>query len=82
MLDEKNITFVINPLEFNMLLGRDYVYYNKIVVSTFFRMMYFTHNESIVTIDQLEFIDSSHYPTLDQVYPLSIPNFLVYTPLA
>ena len=63
-----------DPLDFNMLLGWDYVYATKVVVSTFFRAMYFPHNESIVTVDQLEFVDPSHYPTLDQVYHLSIPS--------
>ena len=39
------------PLDFNMLLGRDYVYAMQAVVTTFFRVMYFTHGEEIVTID-------------------------------
>ena len=68
-----------DPLNFNMLIGHDYVYAIKYVVSTHFRVMYFPHNESIVTIDQLEFVDPSHYPNLDQVYHLSIPSVLVDT---
>ena len=40
-----------DPLDFNMLLGRDYVYAMKDVVSNFFRVMYFNHGEEIVTID-------------------------------
>ena len=46
-----------DPLDFNMLLGHDYVYAMKAVVSTFFRVMYFNHGEEVVTIDQLDFID-------------------------
>ena len=34
-----------DPLEFNMLLGHDYVYAMQAVVSTFFRVMYFNHGE-------------------------------------
>ena len=34
--------------------------------------MYFPHNESIVTFNQLEFTDPSPYPTRDQVFPLFI----------
>ena len=34
-----------DPLDFNMLLGRDYVYAMEAVVSTFFRVMYFNHGE-------------------------------------
>ena len=40
-----------DPLDFNMLLGCDYVYAMKLVVSTLFRVMYFPPNESIATID-------------------------------
>ena len=39
------------PLDFNMLLGRDYVYAMQDVVSTLFHVMYFNHGEEIVTID-------------------------------
>jgi hypothetical protein len=39
------------PLDFNMLLGYDYVYAMNVVVSTLFRVMHFPHNESIVTIN-------------------------------
>jgi hypothetical protein len=47
---------VHNPLDFNLLLGRDYVYAMKDFVSTLFRVMCFPHNGHILTIDQLSFI--------------------------
>ena len=34
-----------DPLEFNMLLGRDYVYAMQVVVSTFFHVMYYNHGK-------------------------------------
>ena len=34
-----------DPLDFNMLLGRDYVYGMQDVVSTLFHVMYFNHGE-------------------------------------
>jgi len=40
------------PLDFNLLLGRDYFYNMKAVVSSLFRVMHFPHNGNIVTIDQ------------------------------
>ena len=40
-----------DPLDFNMLLGCDYVYAMKVVVSTLFRVMHFPRNESIVTVN-------------------------------
>ena len=42
---------VDSPLDFNMLLGRDYVYAMNVVVSSLFRVMCFPHNKNIVTID-------------------------------
>ena len=54
-----------DPLDFNTLLGRDYVYAMQAVVSTFFLVMYFNHCEEIVTIDQLDFLDPSPDPTRD-----------------
>ena len=43
-----------DPLDFNMILGCDYVYAMQDMVSTFFRVMYFNHGEEIVTIEQGE----------------------------
>ena len=34
-----------DPLDFNMLLKRDYVYAIQVVVSTLFHVMYFNHGE-------------------------------------
>ena len=45
-----------DPLNFNFLLGRDYVYAMKALVSTLFRVMCFPHNGNIVTINHLSFI--------------------------
>ena len=49
------------------------------VVSTLFRVMYFNHGEEIVTIDQLDFLDPSPDPTIDQVFPLLITSVSVDT---
>jgi hypothetical protein len=40
-------------LDFDLLLGRDYVYAMKAIVSTLFRVIYFPHDGRIVAIDQL-----------------------------
>ena len=44
------------PLDFNLLLGRDYVYVMGALASSRFRVMCFAHKGSIVIIDQLMFI--------------------------
>ena len=46
-----DLMVVRGPLDFNLLLGRDYVYAMKVVVSTLFRMMSFPHNGNIVTVE-------------------------------
>ena len=48
------------PLDFNLLLGRDYVYAMKVIVSTLFRVMDFPHDGKIVTVDQLSFNTLDH----------------------
>ena len=52
-----NVMVVPGPLDYNLLLGCDYVYDMGIIVSTLFRMMCFPHEGRIVTIDQLSFPD-------------------------
>ena len=62
---------VQGPLDFNLLLGHDYVYAMKAVVSTLFQVMYFPHDGKIVTVDQLSFVKpdysviSSHQTSLN-----------------
>jgi hypothetical protein len=65
---------VPGPLDFNMLMGHDYVYVMKAMVSTLFYVMHFPHNGIIVTIDQISC--DNHYPSSisTQVSPLSIPS--------
>jgi hypothetical protein len=72
-----DVIVVQGPLDFNMLLGRDYVYAMNVVVSTLFRVMHFPHNGRIVTIDQLEY--NNHHPnsTLFQTTPLYVPSIRV-----
>jgi hypothetical protein len=76
-----DVIVVQGPLDFNMILGRDYVYAMKDVVSTLFRVMHFPHNGSIVTIDQLA--SYNHHPNskLVQASPLYIPSVRVESTL-
>ena len=65
------------PLDFNLLLGRDYVYAMKVVVSTLFRVMHFPHDGKIVTIDQLSFVTPDHRITPSNQTALNVPHVLV-----
>jgi hypothetical protein len=72
-----DVIVVQGPLDFNMLLGHDYVYAMNVVVSTLFQVMHFPHNGSIFTIDQLAF--DNHHPnsTFFQATPLHVPSVCV-----
>ena len=51
---------VQGPLYFNLILGHDYVYAMKAIVSTLFRVIHFPHDGNILTIDQLSFVTPDH----------------------
>jgi len=46
---------VLGPLDYNLLLGHDYVYNMGTIVSTQFRVICFLHEGRIVTVDQISF---------------------------
>ena len=58
-----NMMVVTGPLDYNLLLGRDYVYGMGDIVSTLFRVICFLHEGRIVTIDQLSFPDPNIAPS-------------------
>ena len=68
---------VQGSLDFNLLLGRDYVYAMKVVVSTLFRVIHFPHEGNIVSIDQLSFITPDHRITHSNQTALNVPHVLV-----
>jgi hypothetical protein len=72
-----DVIVVQGPLDFNMLLRRDYVYAMNVVVSTLFQVMHFPHNGIIVTIDQLA--SDNHHPNLAlfQTTPLHVSSVRV-----
>ena len=68
---------VQGPLYFNLLLGRDYVYAMKAIVSTLFRFMHFPHDGKIVTIDQLSLVTPNHCVTPSNQTTLNMPHVLM-----
>jgi hypothetical protein len=76
-----DVMVVQGPLDFNFLLGRDYVYAMKFVVSTLFRVMHFPHDGNIVTLDQLSFVSPDHSLTVDHLTSLNVPYMQVVSPL-
>ena len=73
---------VRGPLDFNLLLGRDYVYSMKAVVSTLFRVFHFPHDGNIVTIYQLSFVTPDHRITPSNQTALNVPHVLVIPSLS
>jgi len=49
------VMVIQGALNFNLLLGRDYIYVMGALVSSLFRVVCFPHDGIIVTIDQLSF---------------------------
>ena len=80
-LEEKTICIdvivVQGPLDFNMLLGHDYVYAMKAVVSTLFRVMHFPHGGKIITIAQYSFVTPDHCIIPSNQTALNAPHVLV-----
>ena len=80
-LEEKivciDVMVVQGPLDFNLLLGCDYVYAMKAVVSTLFRVMYFPHDGKIVTVDQLSFVKPDYRVIPSHQTSLNVPHVLV-----
>jgi hypothetical protein len=51
-----DVMVVQDPLDFDLLLGRDYVYDMKSIMSTLFHVISFLQDGRMVTIDQLSFV--------------------------
>jgi hypothetical protein len=51
-----DVMVVKDPLDLDLLLGRDYVYAMKAIVSTVFHVIYFPHDGRMVMIDQISFV--------------------------
>ena len=75
-----NVMVVQGPLDFNLLLGHDYVYDMKAVVSTLFRVMLFPHHGNIVTINQISFVTPNHRMTASHQTSLNVLHVLVVPP--
>jgi hypothetical protein len=78
---------VQDPLDFSLLLGWDYVYAMKAIVSTLFRVIYFPHDGRVVTVDQLSFIDPNWIASLNVscMQTVSHPpqvNYVALSPMA
>jgi hypothetical protein len=67
---EVEVEVVDVPLDYNLLLGRNWTYAMIVVVSSVFCTLCFPHEGKIVTIDQLSFAYSSPNASLGQSIPV------------
>ena len=68
-----NVMVVQGPLDYNLLLGRDYIYCMGSIISSLFRVICFPHEGRVVKlVDQLSFpsshMENSHIPTLNGIF--------------
>jgi hypothetical protein len=81
-----DVMVVQDPLDFSLLLGRDYVYAMKAIVSTLFRVISFPHDGRVVTVDQLSFIDPDWIASLNGSYMQTVlpppqVNYVALSPM-
>jgi hypothetical protein len=81
-----DVMVVQDPLDLALLLGWDYVYAMKDIVSTLFRVISFSHDGIIVTNDQLSFIGPDWMTSLNGSYMQMISpppqvNYVVLSPM-
>ena len=55
-----NIEVINAQLDYNLLLGRSYMYAMRAVASTVFHTMMFPHEGRVVKVDQLTYHDPNH----------------------
>jgi hypothetical protein len=82
-----DVMVVQDPLDFSLLLGRDYVYAVKAIVSTLFHVIYFPHDGQVVTVDQLSFINPAWISSLNGSYLQTVSppphvNYVALLPMA
>lgn len=68
-----NVMVVQGPLDYNLLLGRDYIYCMGAIVSSLFRVMCFPHEDKMIKlVDQMSFpgshIANSQIPSLNGLF--------------
>ena len=76
---QMNMMVVQGPLDYNLLLGHDYIYCMGAIVSSLFRVMCFPHEGRVVKlVDQLSFpgshIANSQMPSLNGLFMQGISH--------
>jgi hypothetical protein len=73
-----DIEVIDAQLDYNIFLGRTYMYAMKAVASSVFRTIMFPHNGKIVTIDQVTHYEPNPSTSLDNILPFIHTNQDIY----
>jgi hypothetical protein len=85
-----DVMVIQGPLDFALLLGWDYFYAMKFIVSTLFDVIYFPHDGRMVIIDKISFIvpdltinpmTSLNGSYMRSVSPLPQVNYVALSPM-
>ena len=76
---------VQGPLDYNLLLGHDYIYFMGAIVSSLYRVMCFLHEGRVVKlIDQLSFpgshMENSQIPSLNGLFMQGMSHQSLFHP--
>jgi hypothetical protein len=81
-----DVMVIQDPLYFGLLLGRDYVYSMKAIVSTLFHVISFPHDGRVVTVYQISFVEPTWIASLNGSYMQTISsppqvNYVALSPM-
>ena len=66
------------PLDYNLLLGRNWTYAMYAIASVIFRVVVFPHESKLVTSDQLDFTRKGRLESNESAMPLVIKSNLLH----
>jgi len=72
-----DIEVIDAPLDYNILLGRNFMYAMKSIASSVFRLLMFPLDGKVITIDQLTFYEPQASRALENVLPHIAGNIVV-----
>lgn len=64
------VEIIDENLDYNLLLGKNWIYEMDSIVSSLFCILYFPHEGRILRVDQLDYSRGDSHTTLDSIVPL------------
>ena len=67
---EVDVDVVYAPLDYNLLLGRNWTYAMTAIISSIFCTLFFSHDGNIMTIDEFSFVYASPNSSVGLLIPM------------